>query len=68
MRESVNGMISIAHVQVKDKGFNAYVSMCLITRTIHVFKYNDLCCDYDVFDSQLLASQFLQKPLHIIEL
>lgn len=68
MRESVNGMISIAHVQVKDRGFNAYVSMCLITRSIHVFKYNELCCDYDVFDSQYLASQYLQKPLHIIEL
>lgn len=68
MRESVNGMISIAHVQLRDRGFNAYVSMCVITRNIHVFKYNQLCCDYDVFDSQHLASQFLQEPLHIIEL
>jgi|APGre2960657373_1045057.scaffolds.fasta_scaffold19338_1 hypothetical protein len=66
MRESVNGMISIAHVQVKDMGFNAHVSMCLISRTIHVFKYNDVCCDYDVFDSQYLASQYLEKPLRLI--
>ena len=68
MRESVNGMISIAHVNVKDMGFNAHVSMCLITRNIHVFKYNDLACDYEVFDSQYLASQFLEKPLTLISL
>jgi hypothetical protein len=68
MRESVNGMISIAHVTVKDMGFNAHVSMCLITRNIHVFKYNDLACDYEVFDSQRLASQFLEKPLTLISL
>jgi hypothetical protein len=68
MRESVNGMINIAHVNVKGMGFNAHVSMCLITRNIHVFKYNDLCCDYEVFDSQHLASQYLQEPLPLIRL
>ena len=68
MRQSVNGMISIAHVQVKDMGFCAHVSMCLITRNIHVFKYNELVCDYEVFDSQYLASQYLEKPLTLISL
>ena len=66
MRETVNGMISIAHVNVRDMGFNAHVSMCLITRNIHVFKYNDLVCDYEVFESQHLASQYLQEPLRLI--
>jgi hypothetical protein len=68
MKESVNGMISIAHVTVKDMGFNAHVSMCLITRNIHVFKYNDLACEYEVFDSQYLASQFLEKHITLIRL
>jgi hypothetical protein len=68
MRESVNGMINIAHVQVKDMGFSAHVSMCLITRNIHVFKYNELACDYEVFDSQFLASKYLEKPLALITL
>ena len=68
MRESVNGMINIAHVNVRNMGFNAHVSMCLITRNIHVFKYNDLACDYEVFDSQLLASQYLEEPLPLIRL
>lgn len=68
MQESVNGMINIAHVYVKDMGFTAHVSMCLITRQIHIFKYNELACEYDVFDSQFLAGQFLEKPLVLIRL
>jgi hypothetical protein len=68
MRTSANGMIIIAHVEVKDMGFCAHVSMCLLNRNIHIFKYNHLACEYEVFDSQSLASQWLEEPITLISL
>lgn len=68
MSSNTKSMISIAHVEVKDMGFTAHVSMCLLNRNIHIFKYNDLACEYEVFDSQSLASQWLEQPIVLISL
>jgi hypothetical protein len=60
-----NTMMSIAHVKIRDNNYTAYISMCMVTRNIHVFKYDEARgqCDYEVFDCQYLASQWLEKPL-----
>lgn len=61
--ESANTIISIAHVYVAEYDYMVKVSMCTVSKRIHIFKYNQFCCEYDQFDCQYLASQFLEKPL-----
>ena len=60
-----NSMINIAHVHVKDLGYNAFISMDVLTRNIHVFKYSEdrCCCDYEIFETQYECSKYLEEPL-----
>ena len=61
--ESANTIISIAHVYIAEHDYMVKVSMCTVSRRIHIFKYNNFSCEYDQFDCQLLASRFLEKPI-----
>ena len=65
MINGINSMVPIAHVRVGDKDFNAYISICSITRNIHVFKYNEDMnyCKYDVFASQAEAQVWINQDL-----
>ena len=63
MIDGINAMVPIAHVQVGNRDFNAYISMCSVTRNIHVFKYNDRRCDYEVFDNQRDAQNWINLYL-----
>lgn len=56
-------MIPMAHVSVRDRDYNVYISLCLNTRRLHIFKYNDVSCQYDVFDDQADACLFIEEPL-----
>lgn len=56
-------IIPLAHVHISDTDVNVYISVCTETHHLHIFKYNDVCCDYEVFDSQGLACEFIQRPL-----
>ena len=64
MINGVNSMVPIAHVRVGDKDFNAYISICSISRNIHVFKYDEYQCKYDVFPSQAEAQVWINKDLY----
>ncbi len=53
----------LAHVEVSNYNYCVHVSICRETRTIHIFKYNEDRCDYDIFFCQDSAQQFIQQPL-----
>lgn len=60
---NANSMIPLAHVQVRDRDYCVYISMCVISRRMHIFKYNELSCDYDVFERESDACEFIEQPL-----
>ena len=62
MIDGHNTMISLAHVYVRDRDYNVYLSMCTVTRHIHVFKYNDRHCDYEVFNTYNDCYDYLEEP------
>jgi hypothetical protein len=53
----------LAHIHVAETDYNVYISICLATRHMHIFKYNDTACEYEIFDGQEDACQFISKPL-----
>jgi hypothetical protein len=63
MQISPNAMIPLAHISVSDRDFNVYISLCITSRNMHIFKYNDHSCDYEVFGSEGAAVQWISKPL-----
>ncbi len=60
---TANSMITLAHIQVKDRNYAVYISLCTVTRQMHIFKYNDSWCDYEVFAEEGAACQWLEQPL-----
>ncbi len=56
-------IVPLAHIHVKDTDYNVYISMCIDTRQMHIFKYNDTCCDYEVFGTEGEACQFIERPM-----
>jgi hypothetical protein len=56
-------MQMLAHVEVTNYNYRVQVSICRETNSIHIFKYNDLHCDYDVFYTQESAQRFIEQPL-----
>jgi hypothetical protein len=58
-----NPYITVAHIQVKDRDYCVHVSMNTETHCMHIFKYNDDCCSYDIFDNQQDATLFLDREL-----
>ena len=61
----INSMIQIAHIHVQDRNYDVYVSMSLVTRNLHIFKYNeqDYRCEYEVFDDHNEAQDYLELLL-----
>jgi hypothetical protein len=65
-------IIPIAHVTIRDRGYNAYVSLNTMTHALHVFKYDEDSgiCIYEVFDDHSQVEEFLAahmpktKPKH----
>lgn len=56
-------IVTMAHVAVKDSDYNIYLSMCIESRHVHVFKYTDTVCAYEIFDNQEAACEFIERPL-----
>ena len=56
-------MVQIAHVHLVDRDYNAYISLCPTTNNIHVFKYNDCICEYDVFPTKMEAQIWINQNL-----
>lgn len=63
MIDGINPMLPIAHVHVRDRDYNCYISVCTTTHNIHVFKYNSSRCEYEVFDSQEEAQRYLNRMI-----
>ena len=63
MDHNVYTMLRIAHVHVAGHDYNVYISMCLTTHNMHIFKYNDHACDYSIFDNEADACLFIEAPL-----
>ena len=63
MIDGFNAMVPIAHVSLVDRDYNCYISICSITNNIHVFKYNDHKCEYDVFPNQYSAQCWINQNL-----
>jgi len=58
-----NNMMALAHVRVHDSSTCVYISICMTTRNVHIFKYNESACDYGVFDCQADACSFISQKL-----
>jgi hypothetical protein len=60
---TANSMIPLAHIQVAERDYNVYISLCTVTKQMHIFKYNQLYCAYEVFCEEGEACQWLELPL-----
>ena len=58
-----DSILPVAHIHVADTDYNVYISVCTVTRHMHIFKYNDRECAYELFDNQADACQFIEEPL-----
>jgi hypothetical protein len=59
-------IIPIAHVSVVgQQDLNIYISICIVTRHVHVFKYSESrgICSYKVCEDQGEAHLFIEAPL-----
>jgi hypothetical protein len=58
-------IVPLAHVAIKDRDFNVFVSVNTYNQDIHVFKYNEDTgtCAYDVFARNEEVLDFLDLPL-----
>lgn len=59
-----NSIVHLAHVKVADQDYNIAISVCTTTNNIHIFKYDEISCAYEIFDNQEAACRFLEEPLH----
>ena len=53
----------LAHVTVRDRDYNVYVSINTQNHCLHVFKYNDRACAYEIFTSEERAESWIEQPL-----
>jgi len=60
---TANSMIPLAHIQVADRDYSVYISLCTVTSQMHIFKYNDQYCAYEVFAHEGEACMWLEIPL-----
>jgi len=60
---TANSMVPLAHIEVRDSNYAVYISMCTVTQQMHIFKYNDRHCSYEVFCEEGEACRWLEIPL-----
>ena len=58
-----DSIVPLAHIHVADTDYNVYISICTVTKHMHIFKYNDVSCQYEIFDGESDACEFISKPL-----
>lgn len=63
--EDFNAYVTIANIHVRDRNYDVHVSMNVVTRCLHVFKYDveRVTCAYEVFDNYLAACDYLELLL-----
>lgn len=60
---TANNMLQLAHVHVANSDYNIVITLCVTSERLHIFKYNDQRCEYEVFESQSGAIEFVNRPL-----
>jgi hypothetical protein len=65
MINGINDMVNLAHVYVRDRDYNVFLSMCTTSKRLHAFKYCErtYTCEYSVFDDYDACCQYLEEPL-----
>lgn len=58
-----NNIVTLAHVRVAGAQFNIHISSNTDTGAIHIFKYNDSHCDYEVFTDGDSACDFINAGM-----
>jgi hypothetical protein len=58
-----HNIYKLAHIRAENSDIHIYISMCMTTRNIHIFKYNKEFCAYDVFQDQEAACDFINRPI-----
>jgi hypothetical protein len=58
-----NNMIQLAHVRVSGSDYKIVITLCVASQRVHIFKYNDRRCSYDVFENSRDANHFIGLPL-----
>jgi hypothetical protein len=56
-------MLTLANIQLANTDIRIHISMCMLTRVIHIFKHDNHSCNYDVFWDQEEACAFLARPI-----
>jgi len=56
-------MLQLAHAHVANSDYNIVITLCVTSQRLHIFKYNDRRCSYEVFDNQADAIEFINKSL-----
>jgi hypothetical protein len=62
--DNINPYVTVAHIAVKDRDYNVHISVNTVTHQMHVFKYNETQCQYEILDNQRAVQEFLDRPLH----
>jgi len=60
---TANNMLQLAHAHVANSDYNIVITLCVTSQRLHIFKYNDRRCEYEVFDNQAEAIEFINKSL-----
>jgi hypothetical protein len=56
-------MLKVAHVHVAGTDHNIHISYCTQSHSVHIFKYNNQSCQYEIFASEAEACRFIELPL-----
>lgn len=64
MYHNINPYVTVAHITVRDRDYNVHISINTVTHQMHVFKYSDTECCYEILDNQVAVQEFLDRPLH----
>ncbi len=56
---------TVAHTYVRDRDYTVYISICIQTAQLHIFKYNEslYSCEYEVCANPQDAQKYLEKRL-----
>lgn len=64
MYDNINPYITVAHIAVQDRDYSVHISLNTVTHRMHVFKYSETECQYEILDNQIAVQEFLDLPLH----
>ena len=58
-------LVTMAHIHVRDKNYNVYISICTETQNMHIFKYSEALgrCSYEIFGTSEDACRWLESNL-----